>query len=106
MPFIDLTTQKTKEIWPQVHATFGHSEKITMARITLEKGALVAEHKHIHEQWSVVLEGELEFMVSGETQTLKPGTVVHIPSNELHSVKAITQCLVMDVFTPAREDFK
>ena len=106
MPFINLAEKKPKEIWPQVHATFGHSEKITMARITLEKGALVAEHKHVHEQWSVVLEGELEFTVSGDTQLVKLGTVVHIPSNELHSVKAITKCLVMDVFTPAREDFK
>jgi quercetin dioxygenase-like cupin family protein len=106
MPFIDLIQQTTKEIWPQVHATFGHSDKITMARITLEKGALVAEHKHVHEQWSVVLEGELEFNVSGETKSVKPGMVVHIPSNELHSVKAVTTCLVMDVFTPAREDFK
>ena len=106
MPFINLTQQKPKEIWPQVFATFGHSEKITMARITLEKGALVAEHKHVHEQWSIVLEGELEFTVSGETQLVKPGMVVYIPSNELHSVKAITACLAMDVFTPAREDFK
>jgi quercetin dioxygenase-like cupin family protein len=106
MPFINLAQQKPKEIWPQVYATFGHSENITMARITLEKGALVAEHKHVHEQWSAVLEGELEFTVSGETQLVKPGAVVHIPSNEPHSVKAITACLVMDVFTPAREDFK
>lgn len=106
MPFINLTQQKTKEIWPQVHATFGHSEKITMARVVVEKGASVAEHKHFHEQWSVVLEGELEFTLSGETQVVKPGTVVHIPSNELHAVKAITQCLVLDVFSPAREDFK
>ena len=106
MPFINLTQQKTKEIWPHVHAAFGHSEKITVARITLEKGALVAEHKHFHEQWTVLLDGELEFTVGGETQLVKPGTVVHIPSNELHSVKAITACLAMDVFTPAREDFK
>ena len=106
MPFFNLAQQKTKEIWPQVHAALGHSEKITMARIILEEGALVAEHKHFHEQWSVVMEGELEFTVSGETQSVKPGMVVFIPSNELHSVKAVTKCLVMDVFTPAREDFK
>ena len=106
MPFINLAEQKPKEIWPQVHATFGHSEKITMARIMLEKGALVAEHKHVHEQWSVVLEGELEFTLSGKTRLVRPGMVVHIPSNEPHSARAITACLAMDVFTPVREDFK
>ena len=106
MPFLNLAQQKPKEIWPQVFAAFGHSEKITMARITLEAGASVAEHKHFHEQWSIVLEGELEFTVSGETQSVKTGTVVYIPSNELHSARALTSCLVMDVFTPAREDFK
>lgn len=81
-------------------------KKLRWRCITLEKGALVAEHKHVHEQWSIVLEGELEFTLSGETQLVKPGMVVHIPSNELHSVKAVTACLAMDVFTPAREDFK
>jgi quercetin dioxygenase-like cupin family protein len=106
MPFFNLAQQKSKEIWPQVHASFGHSGKITLARVTLEKGALVAEHKHIHEQWTAVLDGELEFTLNGETQLVKPGMVVHIPSNELHAVKAITACLIMDVFTPAREDFK
>ena len=106
MPFINLAQQKTKEIWPHVHGAFSHSEKITMARVTLEKGALVGEHKHFHEQWSIVLEGELEFTLSGETQLIKPGVVVFIPSNELHSAKAITTCLVMDVFSPAREDLK
>jgi len=106
MPFIHLTEQKPKEIWPQVFAQFGHSDKLTLARIVLEKGAVVAEHKHIHEQWSVVLEGELEFTVSGKTETATPGMAVFIPSNELHAVKAITKCLVMDIFTPAREDFK
>ena len=106
MPFINLAQQKTKEIWPKVHGAFGHSEKITVARITLEKGAMVSEHKHVHEQWTIVVEGELEFTLSGETQLVKPGVVVFIPSNELHSVKAITTCLAMDVFSPVREDFK
>lgn len=106
MPFINLAQQQTKEIWPKAHGAFAHSDKVTMARITLEKGAVVGEHKHIHEQWSVVLEGELEFTLSGETQVVRPGVIVHIPSNEVHSAIALTQCLVMDVFTPAREDFK
>ena len=106
MPFLNLATQKTKEIWPQVFASVGHSDKMTVARVALAKGAVVGEHKHPHEQWTIMIEGELEFTLSGTTEIVRPGMVVHIPSNEPHSVKALSASLAMDVFCPVREDFK
>lgn len=83
-----------------------HSDKVSVVRVNLEKGSVVAEHKHPHEQWTIMIEGELEFTVSGKTERVTPGMVVHIPSNELHSVKAPVASLAVDVFCPVREDFK
>ena len=47
----------------------------------------------------------MEFTVSDETILMKPGMTAYIPSNVPHAAKAITECKVIDVFIPPREDF-
>ena len=60
----------------------------------------------MHEQISNVLEGEFEMTLDGITQLLKPGTVAVIPSMTVHSGKAVTDCYILDIFNPVREDYK
>jgi quercetin dioxygenase-like cupin family protein len=51
------------------------------------------------------LYGELELTIDGVTTILHPGNVAVIPSNAVHSGRALTACHVMDVFYPLREDY-
>ncbi len=51
------------------------------------------------------MEGEYELTINGETQRQKPGQVAVIPSNMPHSGIAITDCKLMDIFAPVREDY-
>jgi glyoxylate utilization-related uncharacterized protein len=51
--------------------------------ITVIKGAVVPEHQHHHEQWTHLIEGEMELTINGETQVLLPGIAAHIPSMSL-----------------------
>ena len=60
----------------------------------------------MHEQVVNVLRGEFELTVDGETKHLKPNDVACIPSNAVHSGKAITDCYILDVFYPVREDYR
>lgn len=53
-----------------------------------------------------VVEGEFEFTLDGKTKVYTAGDIVPIPSNVPHSGKALTPCRLMDVFSPAREDYK
>ena len=53
-----------------------------------------------------MLEGELELIVEGTVQRLKPGTVFVIPPNARHSGGGITACRVLDAFAPARDDYR
>jgi quercetin dioxygenase-like cupin family protein len=43
--------------------------------------------------------------VNGVTQILGPGSVGIIPPNAVHSGRALTDCRILDVFSPVREDY-
>ena len=102
----NLDTIDAKEIVPGFHGKFIHSEKMTVAYWDITAGSPLPEHAHPHEQVVNVLKGTLALTVEGETQELTPGSVVVIPSNVPHSGKAVTDCKVIDVFCPVREDYQ
>lgn len=49
-------------------------------------------HHHPWEEIYVVLEGELEVTVDGETHVLKQGGAAHIPGGATHSYRNVTEC--------------
>lgn len=106
MPFINLDQIKAKEIVPGYRAVFVHSDTMTFAYWTIEAGADLPEHSHPHEQVANVLEGTFELRIAGETRRIGPGTVAVIPSNAAHAGTAITDCRILDVFHPVREEYK
>lgn len=103
---MNLNALPSKELMPGYHGKMVHGDQLTWAFWTVEKGAVVPEHQHSHEQIMHVVEGDFEFTLDGETKICKLGDIVHIPSNLPHSGKAITPCKLMDVFSPAREEYK
>jgi len=103
---IDLYDLEEKELVPGFRARFVHSPNMTLAYWTIDAGSTLPEHSHPHEQVANLLEGEFEMTVGGETRVLKPGMVTIIPSNILHTGTALTDCRILDVFYPVREDYR
>jgi len=97
---------KMKEISAGIDARYVHGQSTTLGYLNLQKGSAVKLHNHVHEQITFVLEGELEMEIGGETMVLKPGNYFVILSNVLHSATALTDCKVIDVFSPVREDYR
>jgi quercetin dioxygenase-like cupin family protein len=95
-----------KEIMPGFKGRFVHTNSSTIAFWEITKGAILPEHSHIHEQTTQVVEGSLELIVNNESYILEPGSIIIIPSNVIHSGKAITNCKLTDTFSPVREDYK
>jgi quercetin dioxygenase-like cupin family protein len=85
---------------------FVHSEHMTFAHWEIEAGAALPEHAHPHEQVAVVMEGEFELTVAGETQVIRPGVTAIVPPNAPHKGKALTACRIVDAFYPIREDYR
>ncbi|HYF81585.1 MAG TPA: cupin domain-containing protein [Clostridia bacterium] len=105
MNLIKLYEMAEKEMVPGYHAKFVHSENVTLAYWSIEEGNALPKHAHPHEQVVNLLEGSFEITVDEEVLILKPGSVVVIPSNVMHSGKALTSCRIIDVFYPIRTDY-
>jgi quercetin dioxygenase-like cupin family protein len=82
-----------------------HGGKIMVAEVSFEQGAVAESHRHIHEQACYIINGSFEFTIDGGTKIIVSGDSVYIPSNVEHSVKALESGLIIDIFTPQREDF-
>ena len=84
---------------------FVRSGQMTFVYWKIEAGAELPRHSQVQEQVAHTIEGRFEITVDGETTILEPGTVFVIPSNAVHSGRALTDCRIMDAFAPVREDY-
>lgn len=105
MIFHELSKIEAQEIIPGHFGKFIHTKTMTFAYWEIKKGARLPEHSHPHEQVANLLEGEYELTVDIETKKIKAGSIATIPSNVIHSGVAITDCKILDVFHPVREDY-
>jgi quercetin dioxygenase-like cupin family protein len=96
----------TKEIAPGFFSKLIHTDTNTINFIEVAAGCSVPLHKHIHEQCSFAIEGKFEMTVNGDTQVLEPGFFAIIPSNAVHGGTAVTDCKLIDIFSPMREDYR
>ncbi|MCE7993320.1 MAG: cupin domain-containing protein [Roseivirga sp.] len=83
----------------------GFDNQIMMVQVKFEKGALGAPHHHFHTQATYCAEGKFEFEIDGEKQIVSAGDGVYIQPNLLHSAKCLEPGILIDVFSPVREDF-
>jgi unsaturated pyranuronate lyase len=104
--FDDLSAIRPLAIWDGVIARAVKGERLTLAVIELDPGAVVAEHSHENEQLGIVLSGSMVFRVGGEERELGPGETWRIDSNKPHDAAAgPVGAVVIDVFAPRREDW-
>lgn len=104
--YIDLAVVKEKELVPGFHGKFLHTEHMTIVHWRIEKGATLPLHAHPQEQVVNLIEGEFEMIVDGEPKVLHPGDVVLIAGDVEHSGIAKTECRIIDVFSPVREEYR
>jgi len=97
---------KPKTLANGITGYYAHGDKTTFGYIEIKKGSSVPLHKHINEQITYIIEGQLEMIINGEPHTLTAGMYHIIPSDITHSAFAVTDCKIIDSFSPVREDYR
>lgn len=73
--------------------------------VKFKKGAVGAVHSHPHEQVSYIVSGSFEFELDGQKEIIKAGDSYYVKPNVPHGVVALEDSVIIDIFTPQREDF-
>ena len=102
-------TEQTPDRWitmvPGIRRqTVAAGEQMMQMLVVLDAGSHLPEHQHPHEQLTHVLHGRLHLMVAGIPHELVPGQSLCIPGATLHAADALEDTLVIDTFSPPRED--
>ena len=97
---------KQKELVHGITGYYAHGSSMTFGYVEIKAGSNLPEHHHVHEQITYIIEGQLDMIIGGKSCPLTAGMYHVIPSNIPHSALAKTDCKVIDVFSPVREDYK
>ncbi len=97
-------------VWTEVapgnrRAVLSQRPELMLVAFSFEAGAVGALHSHPHTQASYVAEGSFEVTVDGVTTTLTAGSSFIVAPNLIHGVRALERGLLIDAFTPRRDDF-
>jgi quercetin dioxygenase-like cupin family protein len=88
------------------------TDKLMLVRHLQVKGWVGARHKHPHEQLLYIVYGTVVLKVENPTTgqddvfTMKKGDSLIVPGDRMHEAAALEDVEVIDVFTPARDDYR
>ena len=80
-------------------------DRVMMVKVDFETGAVGTLHQHYHTQISHVESGVFEVEINGEKKVLKAGDAFYIPPNVIHGAVCLEAGVLIDIFSPMREDF-
>ena len=82
-----------------------HGPDLMLARVAFETGGVGVRHHHPHAQLSYIESGVFDYTIAEVTQTLRPGDSCYVPPLAWHGVRCIEAGVLVDAFTPRRDDF-
>lgn len=83
----------------------GYDDKIMLVHVKFAKGSIGPIHDHHHSQVTFVKSGQFEVSINGEKKVLKEGDCFYIPPHAPHGAVCLEDGILIDVFSPIREDF-
>jgi quercetin dioxygenase-like cupin family protein len=110
-PFFEKILVLDSEVeWEQIEPkirrkVMSFSAEIMLVKVAFEAGGIGTLHHHPHLQISYVASGAFEITINGESKILKAGDVYNVPKNAVHGAVCLEEGILIDVFSPMREDF-
>ncbi|MFC3629230.1 cupin domain-containing protein [Paracoccus angustae] len=88
-----------------VRTVLAHAPDLMVVRFAFDAGDRGAPHSHPHVQSTYVQSGRYRFTVNGREFQVGPGDAFVIPSNAEHGCTCLEGGVLIDSFTPRRDDF-
>ena len=82
-----------------------YNEALMCVENTFETGAVGALHSHPHTQITYVVSGKFSFTIDGVTKTVTKGDTMLKTDGVVHGCTCLEAGVLLDIFTPMREDF-
>ncbi len=104
--FCKNNTGKSRQLVEGVELTpLVHGKMTLMGQFKIAKNAAIPPHSHPNEQTGFMISGKMRFNVDGEVREVGPGDSWCVPGNVEHSAKALKDSVVIEIFSPVREDY-
>jgi quercetin dioxygenase-like cupin family protein len=85
--------------------TLTHGDNTVSCEFHFDRGAVIPSHNHIYEQTGYLITGELLFTIDGHEHEMHPGDSWCIKANVEHSAQVLEDTVLVEVFSPVREDY-
>jgi quercetin dioxygenase-like cupin family protein len=82
-----------------------YDDNMMMVKVSFEQGGIGTLHSHFHTQMSYIESGVFEITIGDKTSQLRQGDGYYIPPNVVHGARCLAAGVLIDIFTPMREDF-
>jgi len=107
MPLIQHDSSRPVEMLPGVvRRTLTAGDRLMLVEVAIDEGAVVPTHTHPHEQTGYLISGRLRFDVGDESRELSPGDSWLVPGDVPHQATALEPSLVVEIFSPPREEYR
>ena len=83
----------------------GYNQDLMIVKFKFQKGGIGAPHHHMHSQSAVVVSGVFELTIDGIKKILHAGDGYMVEPNIIHSAVCLEDGILIDAFSPTREDF-
>jgi len=88
-----------------IRKTLVSGDRLMICRFDLDAGVEIPSHSHPHDQAGYVVLGKIRITVNGKSCDLGPGDSYSASSGAVHSAVALEASVVVDTFSPPRDDY-
>lgn len=104
--FVEDDTIEWEQVAPGMkRKIMSYDDSLMLVKVAFEKGGIGTLHHHYHTQISFVAKGVFEIEIDGNKRVLKQGDVFYAAPHLMHGAVCIEAGVLVDVFSPMREDF-
>lgn len=82
-----------------------YDDRLMVVRVRFDSGGIGPLHQHPHSQITYVESGVFEIEMDGVKKVLKGGDAYYVAPDLVHGAVCLEQGVLVDAFSPAREDF-